>query len=289
MDFTLYWFMFPIAICVATVAMLSGIGGTAIFMPIFLLLLPLLGPEYPLNDPVTAVAAALLTSTFGFTSGLIGYYRQKLIDLNISKLFLVISIPAALVGVLSAHWIPPWVLRLSYGILLLLLSVIMIRGFTFLFAPRNPVNRSYKTLVDKWGNQHKYQDYIPRIIPTILGGFITGMLSTGIGEIVMPQLIKEGKIPLPVAAASSVVVVMGTMLVAALAHTLTLIRTAGLDAVPWHLICYTIPGVIIGGQIGPFLQGRLPSKPLTKGFTWIFLILGICMIWTVFRNLLISS
>ena len=33
MDFTLYWFMFPVAILVATAAMLSGIGGAALFTP----------------------------------------------------------------------------------------------------------------------------------------------------------------------------------------------------------------------------------------------------------------
>jgi len=31
MDFALYWFMFPVSICVATCAMWSGIGGAALF------------------------------------------------------------------------------------------------------------------------------------------------------------------------------------------------------------------------------------------------------------------
>ena len=31
MDFTLYWFMFPVSIGVATCAMLSGIGGAGLF------------------------------------------------------------------------------------------------------------------------------------------------------------------------------------------------------------------------------------------------------------------
>jgi uncharacterized membrane protein YfcA len=42
MDFTLYWFMFPVSIVVATCAMLSGIGGAALFTPIFILLFPLI-------------------------------------------------------------------------------------------------------------------------------------------------------------------------------------------------------------------------------------------------------
>ena len=73
MDFTLYWFMFPVSMLVATTAMLSGIGGAALFMPIFLLIFPLLGPEYPLTSPVAAIAVALLTETFGFSSGFVGY------------------------------------------------------------------------------------------------------------------------------------------------------------------------------------------------------------------------
>jgi uncharacterized membrane protein YfcA len=44
MDWTIYWFMFPVSICVATTAMLSGIGGAALFIPIFVIIFPLLGP-----------------------------------------------------------------------------------------------------------------------------------------------------------------------------------------------------------------------------------------------------
>ena len=50
MDFTLYWFMLPVAMCVATCAMLCGIGGAALFTPIFILVFPLLGPEYVLEQ-----------------------------------------------------------------------------------------------------------------------------------------------------------------------------------------------------------------------------------------------
>ena len=93
MDFTLYWFMFPVAMCVATLAMLSGIGGAALFTPIFVLIFPLLGPEYPLESTVVAIGTALLTETFGFTSGFIGYYRKRLIDFAIVFKYLRIAAP----------------------------------------------------------------------------------------------------------------------------------------------------------------------------------------------------
>ena len=85
MDFTLYWFMFPVSIVVATCAMLSGIGGAALFTPIFILVFPLLGPEYVLNSTIAAISAALITQTFGFFSGFIGYYRRHLIDYALGR------------------------------------------------------------------------------------------------------------------------------------------------------------------------------------------------------------
>ena len=51
MDRTIYRFMFPVSICIATTAMLSGIGGAALFTPVFIIVFPLIGPEYPLATP----------------------------------------------------------------------------------------------------------------------------------------------------------------------------------------------------------------------------------------------
>ena len=100
MDFTLYWFMFPVSIGVATLAMLSGIGGAALFTPIFILVFPLLGLEYVLHSTIAAISAALITQTFGFLSGFIGYYRRRLIDFALAGRILRVAVP---VGVLLAH------------------------------------------------------------------------------------------------------------------------------------------------------------------------------------------
>lgn len=42
---------------------------------------------------------------------------------------------------------------------------------------------------------------------TAFGGLMTGMLGVGIGEVVIPQLVKKNGVPLPVAAGTSVLVV----------------------------------------------------------------------------------
>ena len=100
----------------------------------------------------------------------------------------------------------------------------------------------------------------------------------------MPQLVKAGKVPVPVASASSVLAVMLTMVVASGAHLATLIEAGGFQAIPWHLVCYTIPGVIIGGQLGPALQGSIRPKTMTMAIGVLFIFLGLSMLWTTWRS-----
>jgi uncharacterized membrane protein YfcA len=90
--------MFPAMTVVAILCQSAGIGSAAILSPIFLLVFPLLGPEYPLPSAANAIASALLTECFGFISGLSGYWRRGLVDWNVVGIFLLLSLPACLLG-----------------------------------------------------------------------------------------------------------------------------------------------------------------------------------------------
>ncbi|CAN0496840.1 unnamed protein product, partial [Discosporangium mesarthrocarpum] len=61
--------MFPVGLCVATCAQIAGIGGAAIMGPFFVLVLPQLGPDYPLQSVAASVATAILSEACGFLSG----------------------------------------------------------------------------------------------------------------------------------------------------------------------------------------------------------------------------
>ncbi len=111
------------------------------------------------------------------------------------------------------------------------------------------------------------------------------MLSVGIGEVVMPLLVKRYRIPVAVAAATSILVVIVTVMSASFTHISTLIAEGGINAVPWNLVMYTVPAVIIGGQIGPRLQGLVPSHTMERVIAILFAIIGLAMMWIVFRPL----
>ena len=65
----------------------------------------------------------------------------------------------------------------------------------------------------------------------------------------------------------------------------SMIAAGGIEAVPWNLVCYTIPAVIIGGQIGPYLQGKVSHEFMERAIGWLFALIGMAMLWIVFDAL----
>ncbi len=285
MDFTLYWFMFPVSIVVATCAMLSGIGGAALFTPIFVLIFPLLGPEYALESTIAAVAAALITQTFGFLSGFVGYWRRRLIDYELASTILLVAAPVALAGALVAGYVHDSVLLACYAVLVAVLAVVMWRNR----APRAMLTESAaesRSITDSRG--HTFEYGVPRLgwrsrAATALGAFLTGMVSVGIGEITISKLTRKG-LPVAVAAATSVLVVIVTVLVASTTLAVQLVRGGGWTAVPWDLLVYDIPGVLIGGQIGPRLQGLIAPHAIRRAIAVLFIVLAVAMAGVAWRK-----
>lgn len=273
--------MFPVSIVVATCAMLSGIGGAAFFTPIFILVFPLLGPEYLLESTLAAVGAALFTQTFGFLSGFIGYYRRKLVDYATAWRILRVAVPAAIFGALAASMVHDSVLLACYAILVGILAFVLWRNSISdkELVSKHKVNRQ-RELTDSRGHVYTYEDpqlSIGNHTLTGIGAFLTGMVSVGIGEVSISQLVRKG-VPIAVAAATSVLVVIVTVVFASTTLFAQLIQAGGWAAVPWNLLCYDIPGVLIGGQIGPLLQGRVSQHTMRRSISVVFVILGIAMI-----------
>mmetsp|Transcript_3716 Transcript_3716/g.6535 ORF Transcript_3716/g.6535 Transcript_3716/m.6535 type:complete len:189 (-) Transcript_3716:239-805(-) len=112
---------------------------------------------------------------------------------------------------------------------------------------------------------------------TVLGGFITGVAGVGVGEVVVPQLVQKSRVPVPVASGTSVLVVFLNALVAATVQVSGLVAASSSPAaaVPWELVVYTAPGVLIGGQIAPSLQGNFETRKLELAFGILFAIIGV--------------
>ena len=285
MDFTLYWFMFPVSIIVATCAMLSGIGGAALFTPIFVLIFPHLGPEYVLNSTIAAISAALITQTFGFFSGFIGYYRRRLIDYTLARRILRVAVPVTVVGAFVASLVHDSVLLACYALLIAALAIVMWRNQPPVHERSDHTGEDLMTITDSRGREYTYR--VPALgvrsyALTGLGAFLTGMVSVGIGEVTISKLTRKG-VPIAVAADTYVLVVIVTVLFESKTLAVQLIKAGGWTAVPWNLLIYDIPGVLIGGQIGPRLQGKVAPHTMRRAIAVLFIILAVAMMsvaWT---------
>lgn len=272
-DPTGYAFMLPAAIAVATSCQLCGIGGAALFSPIFLLVFPLLGPEYPLDSPAAAIASALLTEVFGFSSGLSGYARRGLVAWPVALQFSAVAVPLAFGGALCAGTLAAQttLLRVVYAALMLGLAGYLIlsppaESLEALAAEECDVGDEELQVIEQEAADGRVFMYrgaakgsLSSVGATGTGAFLTGLLGVGVGEVVLPQLVRGCCMPLPLAAGTSVATVVITAAAAAIVQFGALAATSGGDfgsAIPWSLVRWTIPGVLIGGQLAPLLASR---------------------------------
>ncbi len=292
--------MFPACVVIATVAMLTGISGTAMLTPFIILVFPVLG--VPVLTSAQAVGMALFTEFFGFVSGLVGYRRIGLIDYKTGLKLVRVSVPTIVVFSLLSQYISSLLLKVVYGVMMLLLA-----SYMFHTAPSNVRNSQLTTLpsavkriprraeapVERILKTHDGREYRFRIcdqrggyLVTGIGAAMEGLVSVGLGELEMPNLVKRCKIPVAVSAATSVFVIAVTVLLGSVTAVLALIQHGGLAAVPWNFIIYTAPGAVIGGQLGSKFQGRISSELSERLISVLFVVVGTAFLSTTAMILL---
>lgn len=293
LDWTLYWFMLPVALCVATTATFSGIAGSAIFAPIFMVVFPILGPEYQFPSIAAAIGVALLTATFGLSSGVVGYIRRRLIDFKSAVPFILVAVPIGILGAVLLAVLKEYeeILRGSYALLTAVLAVVLFRrrrpdSITGSAGQPALAGREMRTIVERNGTTYTFA--APRqgkgAFATGIGALLTGLLGVGIGEVIMPQLARRNRVPIQVAAATSLFVVVLVVASASFTQVSALVAAGGLAAVPWNVVVYTVPAVIVGGQIGPRLQGKVSQRAVEIGIGCLFSVIGIAMAYIAIRN-----
>jgi uncharacterized membrane protein YfcA len=119
-----------------------------------------------------------------------------------------------------------------------------------------------------------------------IGAFLTGLISTGVGEATLPTLVRRSRFPVPVAAASSTLVVAATVVGAALTHLVQLANEGGFTAIPWNLIVWGVPGAMIGATAGTHLQGQVSERATRLFFSGLFAAIGVTFLlsFTVFAR-----
>jgi uncharacterized membrane protein YfcA len=241
-DYFTYWYLFPVSIIIAILAMSAGISGTNFWIPVYLIWLKI--------EPKTGFWLALLTMVFGFGSGIIKNVKQQTINKYIVKRYLSITIPAGILGTLMVPFAPARVL------------IFIFAAFVFVFG----VSSIYRGF-----NQHEEEEASHETIykgRAALAGFLKGLIATGLGKLILPGILGHKKIESPAEAVGSTVVVIFIVNIVAVLFRLnsSFISVLALQAATIvQIMIWVAPGVFIGGQIGPAVVRRLPLRYM-KGY-----------------------
>jgi hypothetical protein len=268
-----FWYMLPVGVAIATVAMASGVGGATFFAPLFILGLGL--------PPELAVGSGLVVEVFGFGSGVYAYVRRQLIDYTVGGMLLSATVPAAIAGVVIAHFADPDLLKLILGMGLFAVAV------SFLRAPDEETEAALDEMAHETPDEAETclvsaddEEICYTVCNTTegrlisgIGGLFVGMVSSGLGELNGYFLLQRCRVPSSVAVATSVFVVAITALIASAGHVFQ-VAQGGLTglATMGNLLLFTVPGVVIGAQLGPMLAERVPDRLMEIGLGVLFTI-----------------
>ena len=245
------WISLPAGIVIATLVSTVGIGGGILWMPFLLLALKL--------RPDTAVVTSLLIQTAGMGSGAVAFWRKNQTDMRLSGFFLAVTVPGVAIGALLTRSMTPDHLELILGLLTLATAFIFVSG-----------HESY----DHSGRGHAEVKDASRYGLVISAMAVaSGMLSISIGEWLVPLMRNKLSLRMGAAVATSVTTIFGICFLGAISHLLMGGR-ADLSSLLW-----AVPGVIIGGQVGPRIAERINDRLLKEVFVFLLTLIGIHLIY----------
>lgn len=275
-----FWYMLPLGIVVTTVGMASGVGGATFYAPLFILGLDL--------SPRLAIASGLVVEVFGFGSGVYAYIRRQLVDYTIGRAMLLATVPAAFAGTMLSHYIDVTILKVMLGMGLLVVAVSFLRapGAATAAQLNELATESSETaetcLTTARGEEICYTvcNKAEGQLLSGIGGFFMGLVSSGLGELNGYFLLQRCRVPSSVSVATTVFVVAITALAASSGH----IVQFGLDgwneiATMGNLLLFTVPGVIVGAQLGPVLASRLSDRIMEIGLGILFVVTSSLLIY----------
>jgi uncharacterized membrane protein YfcA len=249
--------------------MSSGISAGNFWVPVYLL--------WAKFEPPLAFWMTLVTMLCGYGSGVVRNLRQGTIDQRVIIRHLPITVPAALIGgylapALNVSW-----LILLFGIFVFSYGVQMLASLVHSAAGKSGILSS---LLSPWERDRVREETHDRGI-AFMGGFLLGLITVGLGELLLPHLLAKRKALAPAEVVGSTVLVI---FVTSLAATLVRLNPTLLTALGEQratllaALLFAGPGVILGGQLGPRMAWRLNTRASRWYVGSILLLVGMLML-----------
>jgi len=264
---------------VCTLAMEAAV----LFTPAFLFLFPELIANFPRITANAAIGLAITIEFFGYTSSVAGYWFRRQIDFAIAGKALAYTVPLAVLARAVSYFVPAQWLLLVFSFLLMGLAAILYRAH----------HHPSKAPTDYHPRTHLFTSPHPKdcnpfrlsgadrliLLPA---GLFAGLVGIAIGEISNTFLTVRKQIPIKISTGTSALILHATLL-SALGMNLAILNLAPQlfhaeeIAIPWRVAVLFVPALLIGGQIGAFLNSRLKEQTILKALVTVYLAIGLFM------------
>ena len=258
-EFFTYWYLLPVGIIISFIYTSTGISGANFWAPVYLLWLRL--------EPSIGFWLSLVSMLFGSISGLISHTKQKSIMYDIAKKYLIITIPLAIIGVLVSPYFKEFYLFLIFGIFIITYAIIM----------------CYKTCRPSTKDIEKHEKI--HYLFGAIGGFLTGLVSVGLGKLILPQCVQHKKCLTHVEAVGTTLLVVFITSIFAVITRLNSSFVESLIAnrtIILSILLYVTPGVLIGGQLGPRLIKNVNLDKMGRYVPAVLMLVGMLMLLRAF-------
>lgn len=238
---------------------LTGVGGGSLMTPF---LVAVMGVPAP-----TAVGTDLVYATVTKLTGSVQHYRQRSVNLEVALFLGLGSIPAGLLGVVTleymerifdAEMLKSVMISIIAATLVLVGASLIFREY---FMPRRGDDASGKPGVWSGKGPMSTRRRAYTIVFGAMGGYLVGLTSIGSGSIMAIILLLLYPLAPAIVVGTDIAHATVLSLVVGLAH----MTQGNVDfALAGTLLLGSIPGVLIGARLAPYIPGK-PLKTILAG------------------------
>lgn len=249
------------AFLVGIVSSMIGVGGGFLIVPI-LVLVYAFPTHLAVGTSAVMIIFTALASTFAYT-------RQRRIDYKLGLILATGSIPGAALGAYATSFVSTKELASLFGVFLIAVAARMLIAPTGEKEQKKSRTWAWsRSIRDAQGQVFQYEaNMLPGLVLSLLAGFSSGFFGVGGGAVMVPVMVLVMTIPMHIAVATSMFIMIFTSLSAASTHIL-------LGNVLAESAIALGTGIVFGTQVGAFTARRLKARSLQKVFAVFLIVIG---------------
>jgi len=234
---------------------LLGGGGSILTTPLLVYVLDF--------TPKEAITASLFVVGVTALFGLVGHARAGRVQWRTGLIFGGAGMTGAFIGGQVGSQLPGALLLGAFSVMMGVTALAMIRGRTTVKGTHVNGLPLFRIILDG-----------------LVVGLVTGLVGAGGGFLVVPALALLGGLPMPIAVATSLLVVAMKSFAGFAGYALqfgggSLVSLNPETQINWNLTLIVTAGAIVGALIGSRMVGKVHPEALRKGFGWFVLVMAV--------------